>query len=96
MLRTDDDTDWPDALDRRYTRTGAQFKPVRVHVGFDRIDGGRIALGKLDIYGPRINKTGLGMIVDDTFYHDPLMPWTNKIISEALAQIVKADERKAA
>jgi hypothetical protein len=91
VLRTDDDTDWPDELGKSYTSVGAKFKPTRVSLSFGRSNGGRVQLGTLNVYGPRINKTGLGAIVDNNYYGDPLLPWTNKIISEALAQITKAD-----
>ena len=91
VLRSDDDTDWPDELPQPYSSVGRMYRPVRVHLVFSRRNDEQVKLTGSAIYGPRIVKAGpVGSIVTQSLYGTALQePWFMEIVTASMGAIMQ-------
>lgn len=93
VLRTEDDTDWPESRPQPYSRVeGRSYRPGRVSLSFLKVDDRPVQLDSFAIYGPRIVKAGpVGAIVDEHSYSSrtPDEPWCRAIFEHCRAEVEK-------
>jgi hypothetical protein len=77
---------WPDQR-KRYG--SIVYRPTRLSFSAHSFDGGKLKFVGASISGPRINKGGLGVVVADVHYYNPmdLPEWALKLVEGFMATV---------